>query len=90
LGTTVMTRGSLGGFGSGPQGPVPPEQIRQLPTEGLALLLLDYLGCQGRNQLHLSNLMNAAYQGYVNQLITLAANSSQLGPGPKTSAMSAI
>lgn len=61
-----MTTGSLGGFGGGPQGPVPPEQIRELPTEGLALLLLGYLARQGPNQLHLSNLMNAAHQGYVN------------------------
>lgn len=63
----VITTGSLGGFGGGPQGPVPPDQIRQLPTEGLALVLLAYLARQGPNQLHLSNVMNAAYQGYVNE-----------------------
>ncbi|MGO9927942.1 MAG: TIGR02391 family protein [Mycobacterium sp.] len=64
----VVTTGSFGGgFGTGPQGPVPPQQIRELPTEGLALVLLNYLAGQGPNQLHLSNLMNAAYQGYVNE-----------------------
>ena len=63
----VTTTGSLGGFGGGPKGPVPPEQVRELPTEGLALLLLDYLARQDPNQLHLSNLMVAAYHGYANE-----------------------
>jgi uncharacterized protein (TIGR02391 family) len=55
------------GLGGGPQGPVPAEQIRELPTEGLALVLLEYLMRQGPDQLHLSNVMNSAYQGYVNE-----------------------
>jgi uncharacterized protein (TIGR02391 family) len=64
----VITTGSLGGgFGAGPQGPVPPQQIRDLPTEGLALVLLEYLARTGPDQLHISDVMNLAYQGYVNE-----------------------
>jgi uncharacterized protein (TIGR02391 family) len=51
----------------GIQGPVPPEQIRQLPTEALGLLLLGHLARGNRDQLHMLDVMNAAYQGYVTE-----------------------
>jgi uncharacterized protein (TIGR02391 family) len=50
--------------GSGVQGPVPPEQVRELPTEGVALLLLEYFVRTGADQIHTKDVMNLARQGY--------------------------
>jgi uncharacterized protein (TIGR02391 family) len=54
-------------FSGGAQtGPVPPDQIRELPVEGLALVLLAQMA-RNPDQVSLSNLMNAAYQGYAGE-----------------------
>jgi uncharacterized protein (TIGR02391 family) len=51
---------------SSQSGPVPPDQIRELPTEGLALVLLGYLA-RSPNQVHLGNLMTEAYSVYAQE-----------------------
>jgi uncharacterized protein (TIGR02391 family) len=50
----------------GQQGPVPPDQVRELPTEGLALVLLAQLATTPE-QVNLGNLMNQADQGYAGE-----------------------
>jgi uncharacterized protein (TIGR02391 family) len=53
--------------GGGTQGPVPPEQVRELPTEGLALALLASEARRSPQQFSLHNLMNQAWQGYAQE-----------------------
>jgi uncharacterized protein (TIGR02391 family) len=53
-------------IGGGQQGPVPPEQVRELPTEGVALVLLAGLA-RSPDQLHLGNVMVQADQGYARE-----------------------
>jgi uncharacterized protein (TIGR02391 family) len=53
-------------FIGGQQGPVPPDQVRELPTEGLALVLLAQLA-RSPDQVHLGNLLNQAEQGYAGE-----------------------
>lgn len=50
--------------GYGVQGPVPPEQVRELPLEGVAFLLLEYFARTGIDQIHTKDVMNLARQGY--------------------------
>lgn len=51
---------------SGPQGPVPPGQLRELPTEGIALLLLRQMA-RSPEQVSPYNIMNSATHGYANE-----------------------
>lgn len=51
---------------SGPQGPVPPEQLRELPTEGIALLLLRQFA-RSPEQVSPYNVMNGATHGYAHE-----------------------
>jgi uncharacterized protein (TIGR02391 family) len=48
---------------SGPQGPVPPEQLRELPTEGIGLVLLRSMA-RSPEQVNTYNLMVQAKGGY--------------------------
>jgi uncharacterized protein (TIGR02391 family) len=56
---------------SGPQGPVPPEQLRELPTEGIGLVLLREMA-RSPEQVNTYNLMVQANSGYVREPDTAA------------------
>lgn len=51
---------------SGPQGPVPPEQLRELPTEGIGLVLLRQMA-RSPEQVNTYNLMVSANSGYARE-----------------------